>query len=83
MARTLTVKESQARATRIAKLKAAEQSAAEAKIEEYLQSGTVQLLILADGVFPFADIRKDKGDECVASPEVAAILIGNGHAKPI
>ena len=76
----LTVKESQRRATRIAAREAEEQAKAEKHIEAYL-AGTVKLLILRDGVFPFEDIRKDKGDECVATEEVAAILIERGHAK--
>ena len=79
--RTLTVKESIARETRWQTAQEKEQARVEAHIEAYLRAGTVQMIALRDGVFPFEDIRKDKGDEFVASPEVAAILIGNGHAR--
>ena len=79
--RNMTVEESQKRRTAIEKREAAEQEKAEAHIEAYLQAGTVRLVVLRDGVFPFSDIRKDTGDECVASEEVAALLIERGHAR--
>lgn len=79
--RNMTVQESQAFRTSIERREAEKQALAEAHIEAYLQAGTVRLVVLQDGVFPFADIRKDKGDECVASEEVAALLIERGHAR--
>lgn len=54
--------------------KPTEQTAADAPAK-------VKLQILRDGVFPLADIRKDKGDECEATADVATLLIERGHAK--
>lgn len=80
--RTLTVKESQLRRTRMDYSEGAEQAVLEARIEAYL-AGTVNLIILRDGVFLFADIRRDAGDECVASEDVADILVKRGDAKRV
>ncbi len=74
------VKDTIERQTQLEKRAAVEQAEVEAKAEAYL-AGTVKLRILRDGVFPFADIRRDTGDECVATEEVAKLLIERGHAK--
>ena len=42
------------------------------------------LRILRDGVFPFADVRKDAGDIVPGVPaDIAKLLIERGHAKPV
>jgi hypothetical protein len=43
--------------------------------------GDVEVVILRDGVYPFEDVRKDKGDTVTVDAATAEILIGNGHAR--
>ena len=46
--------------------------------------GTIDLMILSDGVFPFEDVRRDKGERALNVPEASAkLLIEAGHAKPL
>lgn len=44
---------------------------------------SVSVEILRDGVFPFDDVRKDKGERATVPPHIAKILIERGHAKPV
>lgn len=43
----------------------------------------IELKILRDGVFVAEDVRRDKGQTAKVSPDIAKILIGNGHAQPL
>lgn len=43
--------------------------------------GSVEIIILRDGVYPFEDVRKDKGEAVMVDPATAETLIGNGHAR--
>lgn len=40
----------------------------------------VKIKMLRDGVFPFADVRKDKGDVVEVAAEAAKDMIANGLA---